>query len=324
MMKIVKVLAFGGIEQLSIAQAPLPKPTQDEVMIKVSATDINRADILQRKGLYPPPKGTTDILGLECAGVICQGNQRWKEGTRVLGFLRGGGYAEYAVVNSGQVLPVPEGLDLVQAAAVAEVWLTAYKCLKHISRCAKGETVLVHAGASGVGSALIQLGKYYGLQVFATCGSDEKVEYCKKLGADLAINYKTSNWAEEVKLNGGADLIMDSVGRGYWDDNVSVLRQQGRWVIYGFLSGSKLETDLMRVFAKQASVYFTSFRGRSDEYRNSVVAEFVNEGLMNRFVGDGDNKFDACVYKVIDIEDVALGHKIIESNENLGKIVMRV
>ena len=318
-MRAVKVLMPGGSDMLKIVQVPIPVPRAEEVLIKVHSTAINRADILQRKGLYPPPIGTTDVLGLECSGVVAKGNGWWAEGTPVMGFLRGGGYAEYATVHKGHVLPMPSRMSFVEAAAVAEVWLTAYKCLKYIGKAQAGETVLVHAGASGVGSALIQLGKYYGLKVLSTCGSDAKVKYCQDLGADFVWNYKNGSFVEGFDGR-SADLILDCVGKDYFEDNVKIIKKEGRWVVYGFLSGSKIQTDLGQIFGKLVQLNFTSFRSRTDEYREKVVKEFVQENLLEKF----GHTFKSCVFKTIRLEDISEGHDLMQNNENSGKIVVKV
>lgn len=319
-MRAVKVLQPGASDMLKIVQMPIPVPKPEEVLIKVHSTAINRADILQRKGLYPPPPGTTDVLGLECSGVIAKGNGWWAEGTPVMGFLRGGGYAEYATVHKGQVLPMPNQMSFIDAAAIAEVWLTAYKCLKYIGKAQPGETVLIHAGASGVGSALIQLAKFYNLQVLTTCGSEAKVKYCQDLGADFAWNYKNGPFIEG--FNGkSADLIMDCVGKDYFEDNVKIIKKEGRWVVYGFLSGSKIQTDLGLIFGKLVQLSFTSFRSRGDEFREKVVKEFLQEKLLEKFE---DGRFKSCVFKTVSLEDIKEGHDIVQNNENSGKVVVKV
>ena len=322
MMKAVKCLTPGGIESLSLISTPIPSPKADEVLIKVHATALNRADILQRKGFYNPPIGTTDILGLECAGEIVGGNSQWSLGSKVMGFLRGGGYAQYVTVHKDHVLPIPSNISYVQAAGIPEAWLTAYKCLLYLGKGKPSEKVLIHAGASGIGTALIPLAKWQGLTVAATCGTAEKEKICKSLGADMVWNYKNGSFVNCVKEMGGADLIMDCVGSSYFDNNLECINKEGRWVIYGFLGGSKLkEIDLNKLFAKLATVILTSFRSRSDEFRTWVIKDFIEKGVLDQFQS---GHFSPLIYKVISWKDVGLGHQIMEKNENFGKIVMTV
>jgi tumor protein p53-inducible protein 3 len=322
MMRAVKCLVPGGIETLSLMSIPIPVPATGEVLIKVHATALNRADLLQRRGLYPPPPGYTDVLGLECAGELITPTASLPQGSRVMGFLRGGGYAEYVSVHQGQILPIPASLSFTEAASICEAWLTAYKCLCYLGRAKAGERVLIHAGASGVGSALIPLAKWKGLTVFCTCGTAAKADFCRSLGADRVINYKTEDFGSIVEQAGGVDLIMDSVGAKHFEQNLKSIAKEGRWVVYGFLSGSKVkEVDLAKVFAKLVSLQFTSFRSRSDEFRNDVISEFIREGILEEF---DKGRFRPQVYREITLEEVGVGHQIMENNENLGKIVVRV
>ena len=322
MMRAIKCLKPGGVDALSFVTVPIPVPLPHEILIKVHATALNRADTLQRRGLYNPPAGTTDILGLECSGEVCSDSAQWPRGSKVMGFLRGGGYAEYVAVHKDHVLPMPSALSFIQAAAVAEVWLTAFKCLVHLGKARPHETVLVHAGASGVGTALIALAKWQGLKVIATCGSPEKELVCKELGADLVWNYKNGSFLQTVKEAGGVDLIMDSVGKNYFHDNIESLNKEGRWVVYGFLSGSHVKDfDMMKIFAKLATLHFTSFRSRSDEFRTALIQEFISYKILDQFQS---GRFSPKIYKELNFDQVRQGHEIMDRNENSGKIVMRV
>lgn len=321
-MRAIKCIGAGGVEVMKLTQVPIPTPGPNEVLIKVHATALNRADLLQRRGLYPPPTGFTDILGLECSGEISGGHNQWPIGTRVMGFLRGGGYAEYVTVHKDQVLPIPSKLSYTQAAGLCEVFLTAYKCLFYLGKGQSQENVLVHAGASGVGLALIQLAKWKNLKVFTTCGSSDKEKICKDIGADFVWNYKSGSFLPAIKSFGGADLIMDSVGANYFPDNISCLNKNSRWVIYGFLSGSKVkDIDLAKIFAKLCTLHFTSFRARSDEFRNDVIRKFIADGVLEEFE---NGRLKSIVYKELGVEDVQSGHLMMEKNENIGKIVVRI
>jgi tumor protein p53-inducible protein 3 len=321
-MKAIRCLKPGGLEALEIQNVPIPVPKHNEVLIKVHATALNRADILQRKGFYNPPAGTTDILGLECSGEIVSGTAEWSPGTRVMGFVRGGGYAEYVAVHKDQVLQIPSNISYSQAAGISETWLTAFKCLVYLGNAKKGEKVLIHAGASGVGTALISLAKWKGLQVTSTCGTEEKEKICKELGSDFVWNYKNGSFVDIVKKTGGVDLIMDCVGRSYFKENIECINREGRWVIYGFLSGAKVsEFDMASAFSKLVTMKFTSFRSRSDEFRADVIKEFIKQGVLDQF---SSGRFYPVIFKEINFEDVKLGHEIMERNENYGKIIMKI
>lgn len=327
-MKAVLVEKPGGREQLMIGEYPKPTPADDELLVKVHATALNRADISQREGKYPPPPGASPILGLEMAGVVeevgknCEGG--WKPGDRVFGLLPGGGYAQYAVIPDKMAMPVPEGFTFEQAAAIPEVFLTAYQCLFWVGRLKQGETVLIHAGASGVGTAAIQLVKSVGAIPLVTVGSEEKRRFCLDLGADHAFNYKEGEFADKVLAatkNRGVQLVLDFVGAPYWKQNLSVLAMDGRLVLISMLGGSRLDdASLGQVLAKRLQISGTTLRTRSLDYKQDLTREFASFALP-RFVS---GELKPVIDRIFPWEEVREAHRYMEENRNIGKIVLRV
>eukprot|EP00871_Galdieria_phlegrea_P000412 jgi/Galph1/1371/GphlegSOOS_G5958.1 len=315
-------------EGFQVVDVPIPQVQEGQVLIRVQTVAINRADILQRKGLYPPPAGVTPVPGLECAGEIVQiGNgcrRQWKERDVVMAILPGGGYADYCAVDESCVIHVPSVLNVEQAASIPEVWITAYQLLYWITKAQRGEWVLVHAGASGVGLAAIQLArKCLSCQVIATAGSPRKLEACIEYGADAAFNYKESAISENVLSTcpNGVEVILDCVGASMWNENVRCLREDGRWVLYGTLGGAKLKDgNLTALLMKRLSFFTTTLRGRSNEYKANLVKSFEQE-IIPRII-DGtcvpviDNVFEG-------VEGIAKAHAYIESNANIGKVVVK-
>lgn len=325
-MRAILVQKPGGPENLLMATVDRPVLKEDELLVKVHATALNRADILQREGKYPPPPGASSILGLEMAGTIeevgkkCVG--KWKQGDRVFGLLPGGGYAEYVTIPESLALPVPENLTLLEAAAIPEVFLTAYQCLYWIGKLKRGETVLIHAGASGVGTAVIQLAKYTGARVFATVGSEEKKQFCLKLGADHVIQYKTHLFDEEIlKICDGVDVVLDFVGASYWTKNIRVLKTDGRWVLISTLGGSKLEQiSLAPILAKRLSIKGTTLRARSLQYKAELTREFSQKILPQIEKGE----IRPIIDQVFPWTEVQKAHQYMEENKNIGKIVLQI
>ncbi|WEG14348.1 NAD(P)H-quinone oxidoreductase [Pullulanibacillus sp. KACC 23026] len=324
-MKAVLVKQPGGREALYIGEVETPSPKANELLVKIKATALNRADIAQRQGHYPPPEGASPILGLEMAGVVEQvGAQvtKWKPGDRVFGLLEGGGYAEYATLSEHMAMPLPENLSYEEAAAIPEVFLTAYQTLFWIGQLKKGERVLVHAGASGVGTAAIQLAKERGARVAITAGSEEKCKACRELGADLAINYKTSSFLEEIKQTfGQVDVILDFVGAPYFEDNLKALAVDGRLVIISTLGGAKLsETNLAYLMMKRLSVTGTTLRARRLSYKEALTRDF-QEDMLPKF---SSSALKPIIDRVFDWKDVQSAHKVMEDNQNIGKLILKV
>eukprot|EP00358_Blepharisma_japonicum_P006894 CAMPEP_0202942162 /NCGR_PEP_ID=MMETSP1395-20130829/2328_1 /ASSEMBLY_ACC=CAM_ASM_000871 /TAXON_ID=5961 /ORGANISM="Blepharisma japonicum, Strain Stock R1072" /LENGTH=233 /DNA_ID=CAMNT_0049638101 /DNA_START=243 /DNA_END=940 /DNA_ORIENTATION=+ len=233
-----------------------------------------------------------------------------------MAILPGGGYAEYAAVQSDHLMPIPDNLSYEEAAAIPEGWVTAYQLLFYIARGKAQEKVLVHAGASGVGTALIQLAKLKGLKVAITCGSQEKMEFCKNLGADLAINYKTESFKQKVKEFGGADIVLDCIGANYFEDNLDAIRLDGRWVIYGTMGGHQVnQVSLRGMMGKRISLISTTLRNRSDEYKADLVRSFIDDGILDAF---RNSVLKPIIYRTFPIEKIAEAHEIMEKNENSG------
>jgi len=342
MMRAIKVMEKGGPEVLQLAEIKIPQfnpATQSGVengyvLIKVAATALNRADILERKGFYPVPKVEFDlpqnVLGLEASGVVeatSNGEKsKWKKGDKVMALLIGGGYSEYCLAHQDHVMHVPESLNLIHAGGIPEVWLTAYQLLHFEANVKKGDVVLVHAAASGVGTALTQLIRSFGAKSIITAGSDEKLKKGKELHADFGINYKTEDFAEKVKeyTNGqGANVILDPIGGGEnFQKNLDSLAIDGRWVIYGSMGGGDIPGTgfIGQLMRKRGKLLTTTLRNRSDSYKAELVSEFEKNAIP---------LFQQGVYKpvvdqVFPFEKAADAHRKMESNANMGKIILQV
>ena len=317
----------GDSSQLYLGEAPIPTIEDDELLVRIEATSVNRADILQRKGLYPPPAGSSPILGLEMAGVVvklgekCEG---FSIGDRVFSILGGGGYAQYAAVQKDIALHIPESLSFKQAAGVAEVFLTAYQALFWLGSLRKNKSVLIHAGASGVGTAAIQLAKTQNCQIMTTAGSEKKVEYCEQLGASLGINYKKVDFEKtvlEYTKGYGADLILDFIGGPYLNKNLECIANDGHIVILGLLGGRIAENiDLGTLLTKRISIKGSTLRNRSNDYKAQLAKEFSEKTI--KLLSDGT------IFPVIDRvfpwEKVKDAHDRMEANLNTGKIILTV
>jgi putative PIG3 family NAD(P)H quinone oxidoreductase len=326
LMQAVIVREPGGPEQLELGRVPVPKLEPGCVEIDVAACALNRADLLQRRGAYPPPKGASDILGLECAGVVRAtlgdvGTTR--VGDRVMALLAGGGYAARAVVPHGQVLPIPNGLSFTQAAAIPEAFLTASEALFTTAELVAGEWVLIHAAAGGVGSAAVQLARSIGARVAASVGSNEKAAWVERLGADLVINYKEQDF-EAICLTAtggrGVDVVLDFIGAAYAERHQRCLAEAGRWVVLGMLGGSEARLDLGRVLRRRLRISGLVMRSRSLEDKRAIV-----ERGRRRFL-DGFERgiFVPQIDRVYPMSEVRAAHERMEKNENLGKIVLSV
>jgi putative PIG3 family NAD(P)H quinone oxidoreductase len=325
-MQAIVVLAPGGPEQLSFTAQPDPSPSAHEVLIEVHATALNRADLLQRRGLYPPPAGESEILGLECAGVITAVGREVSParlGERVMALLPGGGYAELARVHENLLLPMPEAWSFEQAAAVPEAFLTSYEALLRSANLGPGERVLIHAGASGVGSAALQIAREVGAFVFATAKGASKLQLLLELGAERAIDYELEDFAEVVtqaSRGAGVDVIVDLVGATYAERNQSVLAHGGRWVVVGLLGGAKANIDLGRLLMRRQTLTGIVMRSRPLAEKTNIVRGFRRDLLP--WLGEG--RLVPVIDRVFDLRDAALAHEHMEANRNLGKIVLRV
>ncbi|WP_460649894.1 NAD(P)H-quinone oxidoreductase [Kribbella endophytica] len=323
-MRAVVCEGAGGVEVLTIGQIEDPTPNVDEVVIDVVAAGVNRADLLQRQGHYPPPPGAPGTIGLEVSGRISAVGEQvegWSVGDECCALLAGGGYAEKVVVPAPQVMPVPEGIDLVSAAALPEVVATVWSNVFMKAHLKDGETLLVHGGASGIGTMAIQLGVAHGARVLCTVGSADKMEFCTRLGADVAINYKEAEWASVVREatgKAGADVILDIIGAKYLTDNVKSLAYDGRIVVIGMQGGANGEIDLGRLLAKRGSITAAGLRSRSVEDKGRILAEVV--GHVWPLVEA--KKVRPIVHATYPLEQVVKAHEELEQSTQSGKILL--
>ncbi|OIW13668.1 hypothetical protein TanjilG_08010 [Lupinus angustifolius] len=323
-MKAIVITTPGDPEVLQLQQVEDPQINDDEVLIRVEATALNRADTLQRKGSYPPPKGASPYPGLECSGTVesvGKNISRWKIGDQVCALLAGGGYAEKVAVPAGQVLPVPPGLSLKDAASFPEVACTVWSTIFMTSRLSAGETLLIHGGSSGIGTFAIQIAKYLGSRVFVTAGSEEKLAFCKGLGADVGINYKTEDFVARVKEETGGqgvDVILDCMGASYYQRNLDSLNFDGRLFIIAFQGGVSTEFDLRALFGKRLTVQGAGLRSRSLENKAAIVSEVEK----NVWPAIAEGKVKPVVYKSFPLSKAAEAHRLMESSQHIGKILL--
>jgi putative PIG3 family NAD(P)H quinone oxidoreductase len=323
-MRAVTTNEPGGPEVLTITELPDPEPGPGEVLIDVAATAVNRADLLQRQGFYPPPPGASGVIGLECSGTIAavgDGVTDWTVGTPVCALLAGGGYASRVVVPAGQVMPIPDGIDVVTAAALPEVACTVWSNVFMIAGLQPGETFLVHGGAGGIGTMAIQLTATLGARVFATAGSPEKLELCRSLGAEVAIGYRDEDFVEVVRAhtNGrGASVVLDNMGAKYLERNVSVLADEGRLVVIGLQGGVKAELNLGQLLSKRGAVIATALRSRPVEGKTAICASVVEN--VWPLVADGQVR--PIVHQVLPLANAAEAHRIVEAGTHTGKVLL--
>jgi putative PIG3 family NAD(P)H quinone oxidoreductase len=322
----MKAIVFdqpGGAEVLRYADAPDPEPAAGELLVRVRATAVNRADLLQRRGGYAPPPGASPILGLELAGEVVRPAGGWQAGDRVMAVVTGGGYAELAAVPAGMAMRVPEGMPFERAAAIPEAFLTAYLNLFTLGDLQAGEVALIHAGASGVGSAAIQLARAAGARVIATAGAEQKLALCRELGAELAIDYKAEPFAERVLAASGgrgADVVLDFVGAPYWEGNMAALAPYGRLMLIGFLGGSRGQLDLGAIMGKSLTVRGTTLR-RTPLDRKIALAQAFAAFALPRFER---GELRPVVDTVLPLAQAAEAHRLLEANRNAGKVVLRL
>jgi NADPH:quinone reductase len=325
-MTVIEAKRHGGPEVLVPGTRPLPVPAAGEVLIAVKAAGVNRPDVLQRLGLYPPPKGASDLLGLEVAGRVAAcgpGAARYKIGDTVCALTNGGGYAEYCVAPEGATLPVPVGLSPVEAAALPETVFTVWHNVFERGGLQPGEWLLVHGGASGIGTTAIQMGKLFGAHVLVTAGSAEKVRACEELGADHAINYRSEDFVEVVKQvtrGHGADVILDMVGGDYIERNLYAAALDGRIVQIAFLKTSKVEIDLMRLMMRRLTLTGSTLRAQSAEAK-ARIARAVEEKIWP-LIADG--KFKPVIDSTFKLTDASAAHARIDDPDHIGKIVLVV
>ena len=322
-MHAIRITEPGGPEALSWSEVPEPVLQEGEVLVDVAATAVNRADVAQRLGNYPPPPGASEYPGLECSGTIAElgpgtEGSGWSVGDQVCALLTGGGYAERVAVPVGQLLPVPRGVSLVEAAALPEVACTVWSNLVMVGGLRAGQTVLLHGGGSGIGTFAIQFARTLGARVAVTAGSDAKLERCRELGAEITVNYRSEDFTEVLRAEGGADLILDIMGGSYLDANLRALATNGRVVIIGLMGGRKTEIDLGRMLAKRLSVQATTLRSRPKTEKAAIVSgvleqvwPLVEEGAIRPVVD-----------RTLPIGEAAEAHRVMESSAHTGKILL--
>ncbi|MEU1274112.1 NAD(P)H-quinone oxidoreductase [Streptomyces sp. NPDC005799] len=325
-MHAITISEPGGPEALVWEEVPDPVPAEGEVLVEVVASAVNRADIMQRMGFYDPPPGASPYPGLECSGRIAAigpGVSGWTVGDEVCALLSGGGYAEKVAVPAGQLLPVPEGLDLKQAAALPEVVCTVWSNVFMISHLRPGETLLVHGGSSGIGTMAIQLAKAVGAKVAVTAGTKEKLDQCAELGADILINYREQDFVEEMERatdGAGADVILDNMGAKYLDRNVRTLAVNGRLAIIGLQGGVKGELNIGALLGKRAAISATSLRARPLGEKAAIVAA-VREHVWP-LIAAGHVR--PVVDREIPMSDASAAHRVVEESGHIGKVLLVV
>ncbi|MFE3177613.1 NAD(P)H-quinone oxidoreductase [Amycolatopsis sp. NPDC059090] len=321
-MHAITIREPGAPDVLEWTEVPDPEPGPGEVLLDVTASAVNRADLLQRQGNYPPPPGASDILGLECSGTIAElgeGVEGWQVGDEVCALLAGGGYAERVAVPAGQLLPVPAEVETVAAAGLPEVACTVWANVVMHAGLGEGQVLLVHGGAGGIGTHAIQVGKALGATVAVTAGSPERLERCRQLGADLTINYKEQDFVEVLRAETkGADVILDNMGAKYLDRNVDALAADGRLVIIGMQGGIKGELNIGKLLGKRASVYAAGLRSRPLDQKAAIVADvrnrlwpLVEQGSVQPIVGD-----------VVPMAEAASAHRMLEEGSIFGKVLL--
>jgi putative PIG3 family NAD(P)H quinone oxidoreductase len=326
-MKAINIKKFGGADVLELKQVTRPVPGKDELLVRVKAAGINRADILQREGKYPAPPGSSQLLGLEISGIISENGhncERWTTGQKVFGLLGGGGYAEYAIIHQDMAMLIPDQLSFEEAAAIPEAFLTAFQSIVWIGKLRQKENILIHAGASGVGTAAIQVAREIGAPVIVTAGSEKKVQFCTQLGANVAINYKSSDFEKRIleeTAGKGVDLILDFVGQSYWDKNLAVLAADGRLIILATMSGSFIpEFDLRKLMRKRMTISGSTLRNRDLAYKIRLTQDFADFALPLF----SQNRLKAVVDRIFPWEQVSEAHRCMEENRNMGKLILTI
>lgn len=326
-MRFIAAPRPGGPEVLQPATGPVPRPGADEVLIRVLAAGVNRPDVQQRKGAYPPPPGASPVLGLEVAGeVVAAGPEAtaFRVGERVCALTNGGGYAEYCTAPAAQCLPWPEGYDAVRAAALPETYFTVWANLFRIGRLSRGESALIHGGTSGIGVTAIQLAHEFGARVYATAGSPEKCDACLRLGADGAINYREADFAQSIKeftAGRGVDVVLDMVGAPYMARNLRCLALDGRLVLIAFLGGSKVEDlDFTHVMTRRLTITGSTMRPRTTAQKGEIAADLRARVWPVLDAG----RCGPVIYATFPLDRAADAHALMESSTHIGKIVLQV
>ena len=325
-MTVIEVPAFGPPSNLTTGERSVPSPAPGEVLVRVVAAGVNRADTMQRAGNYPPPPGASDVLGLEISGTVASvgaGVSDWTVGDNVCALVSGGGYAQYCTVPAPQCLPVPEGVDLVDAAALPEACFTVWTNVFERGRLAQGETVLLHGGSSGIGTTAIQLAHLAGARVFATAGSRTKCAACKQLGAELAVNYRTDDFVAAVKQatdGRGVDLILDMVGGSYLRQNLGSLAVEGRLVLIGLMEGATAEIDLSALMSRRLVVTGSTLRSRSVAQKAAIAAA-VRDHVWPHVAA---KRLIPVVHARFPLANAAAAHAVMEASTHIGKLVLAI
>ena len=311
-------------EKLFLDECVIEDPIENQIQIEVHSTGINRADILQKKGHYPPPNGESEIIGLECAGIVCKigpNSSKFKVGAKVCAILGGGGYAEFVNVDERQVMPIPSNISLSEAGALPETILTVYENIFNISEFKNNEVVLIHGGSSGIGTTAISILKNFTDQIYVTAGSKDKCDHCLQLGAKAAINYKEEDFEQyfvEQKIK--IDVILDMVGGSYLKKNLKILNQKGRLTYIAALESIKAEANLLYIMTKQLKVSGSTLRSRSSEEKGKIVNQVVEH--IWPLIEQG--KYKPTIFQSFNMEDVNLAHELMESSSHIGKILIDI
>ncbi len=323
-MRFVDLPSFGGPEAMVIANRPVPLPSEGQILVRSEAVGVNRPDISQRQGSYPPPKDASPVLGLELAGevvAIGPGVTGFSLGDRVCGLANGGAYAEYCLLPAGQVLPFPKGYDAVKAAALPETFFTVWANLFQMAGLTEGEKVLIHGGSSGIGTTAIQLARAFGAEVYTTAGSKEKCEACEKLGARRAINYREEDFAAVIRqeTGQGVDIVLDMIGAAYFEKNIASLAKDGCLSIIAFLQGAVAEkVNLTPIMVKRLTVTGSTMRPRTAEEKRAIRDDLLSEVWPLLEAGT----VAPVIHRTFAFEDVAAAHRLMESGSHIGKIML--
>ncbi|MGZ8192558.1 MAG: NAD(P)H-quinone oxidoreductase [Methylobacter sp.] len=325
-MHVIEISRVGDPDVLIPAERPIPLPSINQVLIKVAAAGVNRPDVMQRKGLYPPPPGASDIPGLEIAGTIVglgKNISHLKLGDNVCALVTGGGYAEYCLAYGNLCLPIPHGLSFIQAAALPETFFTVWSNVFDRAHLLPGETLLVHGGSSGIGTTAIQLAKAFNAHVIVTAGSDAKCEFCRQLGANAAINYKKQDFVEEINnLTGdkGVEVIMDMIGGHYFPRNIRCMADDARLVQIAVQNGSKSEINLLPILLKRLTLTGSTLRARNEAFKTEIAKKL----LKNVWPLLSTGEIKPVIHSTFALNDAAKAHELMESSQHIGKIILTV
>ena len=325
-MTVIEIAAPGGPEQLKPSKRPVPQPGDQEVLVRVAAAGVNRPDVMQRQGRYPPPPGASDLPGLEVAGEIAALGSNvsgLSVGDKVTALLAGGGYAEYAIAAAPLCLPVPGGISMVEAAAIPETFFTVWTNLFDRGRCKAGDTVLIHGGTSGIGTTAIQLAAAWGARVFATAGSDDKARACERLGAARGINYRTEDFVEVIRAatgGAGVDVTLDMVAGSYVARNLEIAALEGRVVMISLLGGSRAEVNLGLILTKRLTLTGSTLRSRTVAQKAEVAAA-VRKNIWPLLAA---GRVRPVIHATFPLAEAAAAHRLMETSNHIGKIVLTV